>query len=555
MKRTSRIVLTCLLAVLAATGLFPGPGLSDKGPEAGPWQFFLANDPRYNPWSWPLDRLFGRQSLAACDIHMGFLNTDYYCDISPGAGVDFVTDRLRTPADDVTRRVLARLDGCAGLNALTIRYGVGDVSPDGVRALLPHTGTLALIEEGKQHGRWGNPETHAKVLQLSDGKAEHYTVHGSLNLQTVGLTCKGNNALRFVERQPQLYADFAALSAAAGAGDGQGRFPGGTGDADSSGTDLPPVPVGNYLVSFYAGRGQAFVGGAPASPERPWPLYLNAPYPGQHADGLVNWYDAALFDAAAQLRQGRDVRLDIAVFEIGETAWFVEHLFRFVDEGFYGGRTEDRGSDVRLDTPRPGNLTVRFLWQFQSGNGTADTATAALLRGPAEIRRIDPASGKAFVLTQARVWPKLGPHGLAVNPGTPHDMHNKVMLLTVPGHEEARRLYVTSSNLDTPGQGSGRLWQAATIVAARPGSGIWSGDNAGKRQLFNAYAHYFELLWDSREGQPGAGQVAFYERIAREHRAGAVNWIETVPLDGDPAAATPREGIDAFFFPVPSGER
>ena len=354
-----------------------------------------------------------------------------------------------------------------------------------------------------------------------------------------------------MERTPTLYADFAALAQAAGAGSGQGRFPGGTGDADGSGTALPPVPVGNYLVSFYAGRGQAFVGGAPASPDRPWPLYLNAPYPGQHADGVVNWYDAALLDAAAQLRQGRDVRLDIAVFEIGETAWFVNNLFRFVDEGFYGGRTEDRGSGVRLDTTRPGNLTVRFLWQFQSGNGTADTATAALLRGPAEIRR----TGKTFMLTQARVWPKIGPNGVAVNPGTPHDMHNKLLLLTVPGHEEERRIYVTSSNLDTPGQGSGRLWQAGTSIAARPGSGVWSGDNAGTRQLFNAYAHYFELLWDSREGQPGAGQVAFYERIACEHRAGAVNWIETVPQDSDPVAASPREGIDAFFCPVPGGDR
>ena len=551
MKRTSRLALACLLGVLAAAGLFPGPGWSDKGPEAGPGQVFLANDPRYNPWSWPLDRFAGRQGVYACDIHMGFLNTDYFCDIAPGQGVDFVTDRLRTPADDVTRRALARLDACDALDSLTIRYGVGDISPDGLRALLPRTGATALIEEGKRHGRWGNPETHAKVLQLSDGRSEYYTVHGSLNLQTVGLTCKGNNALRFVERRPGLYADFAALSEAAGAGSGQGRFPGGQGLADSSGTDLPPVAIGDYMVWFYAGRGDAFVGGAPASADRPWPRYLNPPYPGRHAVGQVNWYDAALFDAAAQLRQGRDVHLDIAVFEIGETAWFVENLFRFVDEGFAGARPEDRASGARLTATRPGNLTVRLLWQFQSGNGKAATTTATLLRGPSVLRRVDPATGKTSVLEMARVWPKLAPDGTALNPGTPHDMHNKMMLLDVAGHEEERRIYVTSSNLDTPGAGSGRLWQAGTIIAARPGSGIWSGEHARQRQLFTAYQHYFDLLWDSREGQPGAGQVAFFERIAQEHLAGNVNWIETVPRQGDPTAGAPEEGIDAFFFPVP----
>ena len=122
-------------------------------------------------------------------------------------------------------------------------------------------------------------------------------------------------------------------------------------------------------------------------------------------------------------------------------------------------------------------------------------------------------------------------------------------------HEEERRVYVTSSNLDTPGTGSGRLWQAGTILTARPGSDVWSGANVRKRNLFNAYQHYFAMLWDSREGQPQAGQVAFHERIVREHLAGGVNWIETVPPQGDPATVTPSEGIDAFFFPVPLTDR
>lgn len=551
MRRISSLVLACLLTALAGPMCPLATARGQAAPDRPAAAAFLPNDPGYNPWAWPLERFAGRQGAYACDIHMGFLNTDYFCEIVPDQGVDFVRDRVRSAADDVTRRVLGLIDGSDAVTALAIRYGVGDVSPDGLRALLPRTGATALIEEGKRHGKWGNPETHAKVLQLSDGKDEHYTVHGSLNLQTVGLTCKGNNALRFVERRPTLYAAFAALARAAGAGSGQGLFPGGRGGADSSGTDLAPVPVGDCLVSFYAGRGQAFVGGGPGTSDQPWPRYLNAPYAGQHADGVVNWYDAALFDAAAQLRQGRDVHLSIAVFEIGQTAWFVENLFRFVEEGFAGGAVEDRTSRERLETTRPGRLSVRFLWQFQSGGGTARTATAALLRGPSVLRRTDPATGNAYAIETALVWPVRDAAGIPVNPTTPRDMHNKFMLLDVPGHEEARRLYVTSSNLDTPGEGSGRLWQAGTIVAAKPGSGAWSGGNAGKRQLFTAYRHYFDLLWDSREGQPGAGQAAFAARLAREHLAGAVNWIETVPPEGDPAAAAPREGIDAFFFPVP----
>lgn len=139
--------------------------------------------------------------------------------------------------------------------------------------------------------------------------------------------------------------------------------------------------------------------------------------------------------------------------------------------------------------------------------------------------------------------------GRAVNPGTASDMHNKFMLLDVPGHEEQRRIYVTSSNLDTPGAGSGRLWQAGTILSARSGSGAWSGERARGPGLFAAYARYFEMLWASREGEPRAGQTAFHEVLSREHLAGKVNWIETAPRE-NPGAA-PREGVDAFFFPVP----
>ena len=51
------------------------------------------------------------------------------------------------------------------------------------------------------------------------------------------------------------------------------------------------------------------------------------------------------------------------------------------------------------------------------------------------------------------------------------------------------------------------------------------------------------MLWTGRDGQPDAGQVAFFQRIGAEHLRGGMNWIETPTSDG--------EGIDAFFFPVP----
>ena len=98
--------------------------------------------------------------------------------------------------------------------------------------------------------------------------------------------------------------------------------------------------------------------------------------------------------------------------------------------------------------------------------------------------------------------------------------------------------------------GSGRLWQAGTIVSAGAGPGAWSNATRGAPSLWNAYHRYFGMLWDNRDGQPASGQIAFYERIASEHLRGAVNWIETVGTAGG-AQGQPREGIDAYFYPMP----
>jgi hypothetical protein len=314
------------------------------------------------------------------------------------------------------------------------------------------------------------------------------------------------------------------------------------------------VRIGPYQVWFYAGRDDEFVGGVGGADQEAWPMYLNPPRPGQHASGTVNWFDAAIQDAARQLRQGRTVKLSVAMFEVGQEAAFVENLWKFVGEGFAGSVTEDRTSGDRVASPFPGNLEVRFLWQFQSLRDPDSTTHASLIGSP-ELARSDPATGGTYRLSSARIWPPRDGAGNFVDPITPQDMHVKFLLLEVVGHESERRLYVTSSNLDQPGKGSGKLWQVGTIVGEYPGSGAWSGANAGKPGLWNAYRKYFDMLWAVRDGQPEAGQVAFFQRIAPEHLRGTMNWIETVPAGSPPGAGPSVEGIDAFFFPVPISAR
>ncbi len=511
---------------------------------------FLPNDSRLNPWVSPLRSCGGPPGGCNVTVHMGFINTDYACTITPSSGAVAERDQTLTPATDVTRNVLGWIDGAASPASVRILFGGGRDSEASIRDLLPNTTGIAEVEKGKHGKRWRNPRTHAKVLQVDDGGGRFVTTHGSLNLQTVGLTCKANDTLRFVERAPNLYAYFLALAEAAGSGSGKGRFPGRSGTKDSSGTGLPPVRIGGYRVWFYAGRGNEFVGGVGGADQEAWPTYLNPPLPGQHAPGSVNWFDAVIVDAARQLRQGRTVRLSVAMFEIGQEAAFVDNLWKFVGEGFAGMVTEDRTSDARVASPFPGNLDVRFLWQFQSLRDEGSTTWANLNRTPS-LARSDPATGATYRLASAGIWTPRDGSGNPVHPTTPQDMHVKFMLMDVVGHESERRIYVTSSNLDTPELGSGKLWQVGTVVGEYPGTGTWSGTRASGPSLWQAYQKYFDMLWTGRDGQPAAGQIAFFERIRAEHLRGGMNWIETLPSGNarDPSIA--GEGIDAFFFPVP----
>ena len=517
----------------------------DADPLLGALHTSLEN-PALNPWVQPLLQCMHTPADYDLDLDMGFINTDYACGIDQ-AGVHFDTQTVQTAQADAARLTLGMATQCAQLASTRILVGASRNTVAQLRALLPDDGPAPVVLIGKSRRGWTNPETHAKVFQLGNGRDLYLTVHGSLNLQTVGMTCKANNAMRFVEKQPALYSRFTQLANAVQSGSGQAKFGDGSGSANGSGSEIGPVSIGNYSVQFYGGRDVEFVGGDLVSAARAFPGNINPSVPGQHPEGLVNWYDNALFDAARQLRQGRDVRLDVMIFEIGQQNAFVLNLWKFVQQGFEAGLTEDKRSAERVATPFPGTLRVRFLWQFQSGRLASGTTYGAL-QGPDIVE----SPGARYRLEKATTWNPSLPAGKRFRPTTPYDMHNKVMLLDVVGHENERRIYVTSSNLDQPGVGSGKLWQAGTIVSAGSGSGpgAWSNATRDAPSLWNAYQHYFGMLWENRDGQPNSGQVAFHERISREHERGAVNWIETVDPAGG-AQQKPREGIDAYFYPMP----
>lgn len=501
-------------------------------------------DPALNPWLSPLNQCANQSGQYHLDIDMGFLNTDYFCRIDPKLGAQFDTKTVQPTNRDAARLVLSKVNSCQSLASERILVGASRNTVKQLQELIPNSPQASIINIGKRNNIWNPPETHAKVFQLDNGIDQYFTVHGSLNLQTVGLTCKANNALRFTETNPTLYNYFQKLGTAVEKNDGKAGF-GNAGEINSSGTDHALVSIGDYSVQFYGGRGMGFVGSGPSLQNKSWPGYINPPITKQHAPGVINWYDSIIYDAAKQLRQGRSVKIDVLIFEIGEQNAFVDNLWRFVKTGFEGGKGEDKTSDEKVSTPFIGKLDVRFLWQFQSGNNKL-AKTYGNLNGPNHIS----SSQKNYTIETARIWPILNSSGIAINPGTPRDMHNKLAILDVPGYEEERRLYVTSSNMDTPNVGSGRLWQIGTIISAKQNTYIWSGPNSHKPNLWNAYQQYFNLLWSNREGQPNSGQIHFSKLIDEKRANGFVNWIETVPHNSE-IKLKPKEGIDAFFFPIP----
>jgi hypothetical protein len=505
-------------------------------------------DPSLNPWITPLDQCGIQKGSHQLDINMGFLNTDYFCRIDPKQGAIFLTKEKQSNERDAARLILQKIDSCQSLNSERILVGVSRDSLEQLQELLPNRPINSILQIGRTRGQWKPPETHAKVFQLSNGVDQFFTVHGSLNIQTVGLTCKANNALRFTESQPVLYNYFKELGDAVEVNSAKDKF-NGLGNDNSSGTDLVPASIGSYQVQFYAGRDNGFVG-ASHPKNQVWPDNINPPVSNQHAPGIINWYDGVIYDAAKQLRQGRDVHIDVLIFEVGQENAFVSNLWRFVKNGFEGGRTENKAVVENLPSPFIGTLSVRFLWQFQSGKMHSGK-TFDLLNGPNLIgNAVKSREAPTYSLEKARIWPIIDKSGIAINPGTPRDMHNKLVILEVKDHPEGNKLYVTSSNMDTPNIGSGKLWQAGTIISPKdvvqesnttisPSPGLWT-----------SYKRYFELLWSNREGQKNAGQIGFSQLINEKRKNGNINWIETIPNKSDPKQDI-KEGIDAYFFPIP----
>ena len=502
-------------------------------------------DPSLNPWLSPLNQCANQSGQYHLDMDMGFLNTDYFCQIDPKLGAQFDTKTIQPTNRDAARLILSKVNACRSVTAERILVGASRNTAKQIQELIPNGPPISVVKIGKKNKIWNPPETHAKVFQLDNGLDQFFTVHGSLNLQTVGLTCKANNALRFTETNPALYNYFQRLGDAVLANDGKAGF-GNGGEINSSGTNLAPVSIGDYSVHFYGGRGEGFVGSGSTMQNKSWPEYINPPITNQHAPGVVNWYDSIIYDAAKQLRQGRSVKIDVLIFEIGEENAFVNNLWRFVQTGFSNGKSEDKTSNENVPTTFIGKLDVRFLWQFQSGhNKLAKTYTN--LNGPRKIT----STQKSYSIETARIWPILNSSGIAINPGTPRDMHNKLAILDVPGYEQERKIYVTSSNMDTPNVGSGKLWQAGTIIQEGSRSSPWSGPNSHKSSLWKAYQQYFDLLWSNREGQPNAGQIHFSKMIDEKRTNGFVNWLETTPIKPGSNLSKSKEGIDAFFFPIP----
>jgi len=367
-------------------------------------------DPALNPWLSPLNECKNQTGQYHLDMDMGFLNTDYFCRIDPKLGAQFDTKTIQPANRDAARLILTKVNACRPLKAERILVGASRNTVKQIQDLSANGPQESVIKIGKRNGIWNTPETHAKVFQLDNGIDQFFTVHGSLNLQTVGLTCKANNALRFTETSPILYSYFQKLGDAVQANDGNAGFGDGA-EINSSGTTLPPVNIGDYSVQFYGGRGIGFVGSESTMQNKSWPEYINPPITNQHAPGVINWYDNIIYDAAIQLRQGRSVKIDILIFEIGEQNAFVNNLWRFVKTGFTNGKSEDKTSSQKVSTPFLGKLDVRFLWQFQSGKNKT-TKTYANLNGPSKIA----SPQKDYAMEAARIWPILDSSGVAINP-------------------------------------------------------------------------------------------------------------------------------------------
>jgi hypothetical protein len=265
-------------------------------------------------------------------------------------------------------------------------------------------------------------------------------------------------------------------------------LPGGTKDSLGLSGMTTPVKIGGRPVSFYAGRKNSFVGPSwsDGGLSRPFPSNLYPPTAGELPADLsnVNWYDQILLDAGKQLARGKTVNIAVYMFEIGQVNPFIDNLYRFIQYGF--APTADALKPVAISKQRgatvpsslfPGRLTVNLYYQYQDPV-EYPTSTSTYLANPVKI------GSPNYQMTVQKVWQgftvgKVFP-GNPTTPATPQDMHLKTAVVTYGSN---LNLYVASSNLDMPANGSGKKWQAGNIIKT-----------SNNDKLFKLYAREFNSI-------------------------------------------------------------
>ncbi|RBP05050.1 hypothetical protein DFR50_13735 [Roseiarcus fermentans] len=518
---------------------------------AGAQTAILQNEPQNSPFAYILDALARHPGTPQCYIDEGYLNFledwDLDPDIvpTPGGGTSDIR-RWRYPpgsepgSPDVTRTFLSGLDAIRGAD---VNVAVSRKDCDGCANQRPYL--REVLPKGRLHIDLPADATHAKTVQCSNGSV-YMTQNGSTNLQTVGVTTKANSALVFVElgapdRAPPLYARFRTLWRAVVEDTGT-VFPGGT--HDSSGLDgmTTPAEIGGRKVSFYAGRRHAFVGPtwSDGGLSRPFPDNLHPPAEGEVDDlQTVDWYDQVILDAATWLAEGRAVTVDVFMFEVGAANPFVDNLARLVRFGFVDCpvaacpsfasakvvSVSKKPGAVPAPSAFPGKLTVNFYYQFQNGcarRAGCATTTSQYLNSPIAGGSSD------YTMRVRKVWQGFADSRMEGNPErpfTPQDMHLKVVVVTA-GRQA--KLYISTSNLDTPDKGSGRKWQAGTVV-----------DTAVDDELMRFFQRELHSIAEDgdlsqfRLGAANASGNSYFDRAVR-------------PAE-EPFAAS---GIAAFVFPL-----
>ncbi|WP_295435570.1 hypothetical protein [uncultured Thiodictyon sp.] len=522
---------------------------------AGPDTNILQNQARYSPFAYILDYLTRNPGQPECYIDEGYLNftQDWYLDPGIRPTPESGTANLaRWPypigsepgSPDITRTLLTGIAAIPGAAEHT-HIAVASQNCDGCRDTHPYL--KETIPGADLHTDIPADATHIKTLQCTNGRV-YLTQHGSTNMQTVGVTTKANNSLVFVEtgrpgRPPPLYGWFKDLWQAVVTDTGT-VFQGGGRDSSGLGGMTSPVVIGGRQVSFYAGRKNAFVGPtwSDGGLSLPFPGNLYPPTEGQlPAAGLknVNWYDQILFDAGTRLAKGEHVAIDLFMFEIGASNPFIDNLFRLVKYGFvdcpapgcpsYANRKPVAISKQPGARPPanafPGHLSVKLYYQFQQAcphAGPCPTRSYAYLNGPI-------ASGNPrYRMTVKKVWQGFTRSHLPGNPqvpDTPQDMHLKVGVVT-SGRQV--RLYVATSNLDMPDQGSGKKWQAGTIIDTTPYDG-----------LYRLYQREFASI--ASDGDLSQYHLGYANTNGNSHLDAGIE-----PTTG----AITQSGIAAFLFPL-----